>query len=1797
MKRGKREVKRTGLGRRFLSVFLAVVMCTSMLQVGAFATNAADVQEEKQILGGEDHEYYTWNPATNTYVQSATPLDAEVMNNPTDPKVTLSKTIEATGVENEFEITLQVKTKETIETSTVSPEAAVVLVIDASVSMDYCADCGENKTTYPHCTKCNYASNQHNRTNHSFNACTGTHDRMSVAKEAAIDFVRNYVGYQQNQDGTETYTPANASRWLSIVAYAKDSSRNNGAAHVVQSWVDLNAATQAGVDANLQTINGLINTIENGFSTNQGRYGTNTDAGLKLAQNLLDTSTGENADITSVDNKFLLLLSDGEPNANVNEDVSGYGVPNGYTLRTGSNSQYYNNPAYRANYIRNTLDTQFYSICFGAGSSVFNWMDSYSNKCVNADTSSELNLAFDELITLLKLSVDAWKVTDPMGQYMTLKSESLANYNNDVVAIGNSGFTWDLRNDPNARVLNDGTVVYELTYTVQLNTAASGFAEGTYYLTNGETKLAYFLTETENGTTKYLDDDGTPVEAKDALRYLHFNVPAVKGYLGDLSFTKVAQHNSEIGLAGAKFKLTHDVNCDCGFTVAEQTNESVDGGEVVFNNIPSGHTYILTETKAPDGYVESSKEYNVSVAYGEIVVTDGNTKVANAMTVPNELDPQLTQFTIEKRWVGDTTAANGITVTVNLYDSRDLENAVATLQIEGFGSATTAPLPTVDVVTGETIEYVAIEEENASYEQVGYSKTGTTYIITNLKNANKELTITKTWVGPESYKTSVDVDIYQDGILYDTVTVPVSGSVTKTVPTYKNDGVSEYVYTVAEKGLINGKYVDDEDGTTFSVAVNGMNITNTVDQQTVSVTGNKTWNISSWPENVEQPTATITLYANDEAVDTATVTAPATTYSFTELPKYALVGNKFADTVGTDGEEIEYTVAETATGSTAALEIESSVDRDGKNFTNTLTGTTSVTVTKTWVDEDESTRPATITINLLRNGTQYDSVELNAKTTYLQGEPIFGDVSEESGEAEILGYEQIAVEPETSYTFAGLPKYDAAGKEYTYTVTESPVSNYDTTVNGYDITNTLDGGEKTLTITKVWQDVSSKHDDVSFGIYTQEGQYGDAITLSENAWTTNVTVPVYDGGKTLNYYVRELDANGNPIDANGTYGENYTVTYANTGDNWTITNTIQQDQVSVSVEKLWNGGSDSARPGVTVKLMNGNTQVDTVNLPYATTVGEGESATTVTSWRYTFDGLNKYDYASDGTVTEINYTIQEEMTGDAALIARYENRQEVTGDMVEGYQIINNFDAGTTLVEGTKTWIAGGYSDEVTVALYADGVKIDSKETTELAYRFTDLPVYNADGSTIVYKIYELDADGNPIANGGVYAEKYTVTYDGNAITNKLSDLESKDITVPVNKIWNGPVPQNSGVSFTVTRASNGVADSVWSETITLTMEDAKEDNAKYWTGSLSGLAKYDASGYEYTYSVSEDGVDEAGQITIDGITYTSEAKAANTFVNTVVEPNTFSLSVEKQWADSADKTAQPAGITLQLLANGVMVDEISLPKRDAAEGEEWKHTFSDKPVYDANTHEEIVYTIKEVGETNGVIALHNNSQRYDVTYTEGETGVKVTNTLKDVDAYYYKVHRYYKSVINGVTTEYYDNDTAYTATEKGALGIDAMQWVDCATDNANTIYKFVGEATNVTQGSNGTYEFDVSDEGIVSFDVVKYESESTNYYYDVYLTYEYAYTSTGGNGGGGGGGGGTIIIPEPPVPLDPQPEPEVEIPEEDVPLVEIPEEEVPLVDVPKTGDASALWMLMSVLSGTGLAGVTFLGRKKKEEE
>ena len=47
----------------------------------------------------------------------------------------------------------------------------------------------------------------------------------------------------------------------------------------------------------------------------------------------------------------------------------------------------------------------------------------------------------------------------------------------------------------------------------------------------------------------------------------------------------------------------------------------------------------------------------------------------------------------------------------------------------------------------------------------------------------------------------------------------------------------------------------------------------------------------------------------------------------------------------------------------------------------------------------------------------------------------------------------------------------------------------------------------------------------------------------------------------------------------------------------------------------------------------------------------------------------------------------------------------------------------------------------------------------------------------------------------------------------------------------------------------------------------------------------------------------------------------------------------------------------------------------------------------------------------------------------------------------------------------------------------------------------------------------------------------------------------------------------------------------------EITEEVVPLAAVPKTGDASALWMALTILSGSGLMGFGILAKKRKEND
>lgn len=76
------------------------------------------------------------------------------------------------------------------------------------------------------------------------------------------------------------------------------------------------------------------------------------------------------------------------------------------------------------------------------------------------------------------------------------------------------------------------------------------------------------------------------------------------------------------------------------------------------------------------------------------------------------------------------------------------------------------------------------------------------------------------------------------------------------------------------------------------------------------------------------------------------------------------------------------------------------------------------------------------------------------------------------------------------------------------------------------------------------------------------------------------------------------------------------------------------------------------------------------------------------------------------------------------------------------------------------------------------------------------------------------------------------------------------------------------------------------------------------------------------------------------------------------------------------------------------------------------------------------------------------------------------------------------------------------------------------------------------------------------------------------------------------------IDIPdeEPPLADLPDEEPPLaDLPDEEPPLADIPDEAPPLSDVPKTGDMSAIWYVLTALSGSGLAALAVTGKKREE--
>ena len=189
------------------------------------------------------------------------------------------------------------------------------------------------------------------------------------------------------------------------------------------------------------------------------------------------------------------------------------------------------------------------------------------------------------------------------------------------------------------------------------------------------------------------------------------------------------------------------------------------------------------------------------------------------------------------------------------------------------------------------------------------------------------------------------------------------------------------------------------------------------------------------PEGTKYPTITIRLIKNGTKTDNKEVLENGkTSYSFTNLPRYQVDenGNYILDENGNVKLNV-YTVEEDNVEG-----YNTTYSKDNPNdIINTIKQNNEVSIsgTKTWVDPEGTTLVhPDITIKLLKNGTKID------ETTLTNGN--------------------------TKYEFTGLPRYkvDENGKYALkngyvqlneYTIEEVAVKNYDTTYDGYNITNTF----------------------------------------------------------------------------------------------------------------------------------------------------------------------------------------------------------------------------------------------------------------------------------------------------------------------------------------------------------------------------------------------------------------------------------------------------------------------------------------------------------------------------------------------------------------------------------------------------------------------------------------------------------------------------------------------------------------------------------------------------------------------
>jgi fibro-slime domain-containing protein len=748
------------------------------------------------------------------------------------------------------------------------------------------------------------------------------------------------------------------------------------------------------------------------------------------------------------------------------------------------------------------------------------------------------------------------------------------------------------------------------------------------------------------------------------------------------------------------------------------------------------YTYTVVETGLPSTYSL------ISIVPADSSLTGFN----NTFTITNRLNQETANINGVKTWLDGGDADNARSeIQIRLlqdgsaYNGVDVDGVAVTnpitVAIPAAGSNTTAygfsNLPKYAIsAEGVFTAYTYSLEEVGSPANYTPTQIGTD--ITNVRTGTTAVYVEKIW------NTNGDDVPGADSV---TISLLPAGSASDLVLSESNDWEGSFdnlpkydaqgaliTYSITEAAVTNYRTnieAISETGYGFAFRVTNTDYT----PGEVSLAVNKDWLA---PEGTDFDTVTFTVSrytslaspTDLEVLDgTYTLSTPSgdtsASTTFGPFEQYKILVDEDGYEIGRD--EYTYTVTEIVP---TDYELIPSITPDTATtfyFTNRITGTTIVTVSKTWIDGDNGNllRPGTITV-YVKNG------EITVATLTLTSEDNWA--SKETGP---------------------LPKYNTNGNEITYTIVEASVEHYSSSVGGFTVTNTLNQQYIPISGVKTWLDpADTVHPTITINLL-QNGEVVDTVTLAdgETSYTFDNEANTLDGVENLwpvfneandyipyIYTVQEIDVPSNYTDS---YPEN----------TYNVTNRINDEETERVVHKIWVADPSVIPESITVTLwQDGEPYSDPVTLTAADINEFGE-------WEYTFSDLPKYRENR----SEYIYAITE------ATVPYFKTE-------INGFVIKNTILQEYITIWGEKQWDIGDgesvFPTDVQVQLYADGAALPDALLTitpeNLAFSFENLPKYaigESDAHIIDYVVKEVGEAENQIVIG---ENTFIVTYGEN---------------------------------------------------------------------------------------------------------------------------------------------------------------------------------------------------------------------------------------------------------------------------------------------------------------------------------------------------------------------------------------------------------------------------------------------------